>query len=231
MYGFAVINRHSNQTFSFRVVFHNGRFHSSSVPCCSSWCHTLILRDTSRKSIETLLRHAWHHDIFWTVSWILEKHSRVVNIIHPDAVTIMLYLIKHRHDSIMRIRNNFVVVFLQCWFIPEVKCIYKPIIEKSLCLTPHPPSFLCYPDLVAMIAFETIFFSSTENFPPNFHASGHTFTTHWIECSSLWLGLTFCEGIVNLESWTPKNHLKCFCLLVVFGSMTMFKKSFPLTGS
>ena len=155
MYGFAVINRHSNQTFSFRVVFHNGRFHSSSVPCCSSWCHTLILRDTSRKSIETLLRHAWHHDIFWTVSWILEKHSRVVNIIHPDAVTIMLYLIKHRHDSIMRIRNNFVVVFLQCWFIPELKHIFKPILANIIYLKPTPVWFSCYPDISSVITLET----------------------------------------------------------------------------
>ena len=63
-------------------------------------------------------------DIFYTtLDHVLAKLSRVLNITHPGAVITVLYSIKHQQYSIMRIRNTLVVIFLECWFIPEVKCI------------------------------------------------------------------------------------------------------------
>ena len=53
----------------------------------------------------------------------------------------------------MKSRNTLVGVFIQCWLIPKLKCICKPIVTNITHLKPTPLYIVCYPELVSVIFF------------------------------------------------------------------------------
>ena len=63
-------------------------------------------------------------------------------------------MIKHQQASGMKSRDTLVGLFIQLWFISEVKYICKPITAKCIHLKPNPLYYVCYPEIVIVIYLE-----------------------------------------------------------------------------
>ena len=153
---FTVINIHRTQQFAFRVVFHICIIFNSLGLVHTNWCCALILHHKSRNYINTLHFHAWHHETFRVVLCILEDFTRIGKTIFPGAVILVLYLIKYLQELITKSRNTLVGIFLQCWFIPEIKGICKPISTKSINLKSTPLYFYVILILSAWLPWKPI---------------------------------------------------------------------------
>ena len=106
MYRFSVINRHTNQSFSFGINFCNRTLCISSVLARINWFFALILHDTSSNYTKTCPRHDHHYDTVLMVPFILKKTRLVVKIIHPVVVILLIELIKYHQYLIMKIHNT-----------------------------------------------------------------------------------------------------------------------------